>query len=88
MDYYQQSSSSGVCYSNLTKQGIESRLEELEVELNKIKTRITQQEMEIESIENLALRQRLQDILDRLLQEQDEKQREQYTLQELLKQAM
>lgn len=41
--------------------------------------------MKIENIENLALRQRFQDILDRLLQEQIDKENEKYDLLELLK---
>lgn len=66
---------------------IESRLDDLDVELADLKARRQQQELEIENLENLALRQRFQDILDRLLQEQLEKEQEQYDLQELLKHA-
>ncbi|KAK5639985.1 hypothetical protein RI129_010796 [Pyrocoelia pectoralis] len=56
------------------------------MELADLKTRRLQQEIEIENLENLALRQRFQDILDRLLQEQLEKEQEQCDLQQLLKQ--
>lgn len=60
-------------------------MEELEVELTELRNRRTQQEVKIENIENLALRQRFQDILDRLLQDQIEKENEKYDLMELLK---
>lgn len=64
---------------------IESRLEELHIELMDLRNRRQQQELEIENLENLALRQRFQDILDRLLQEQIEKEHEKFDLQEMLK---
>ncbi|EFA00911.1 transcription initiation factor TFIID subunit 7 [Tribolium castaneum] len=87
MDYYQQSSSN-ISYTeqNLSKSNILARLEELQLELDNLKMRRQHQEMEIENIENLALRQRFQNILDRLLQEQIEKEQEKYGLEELLKQ--
>lgn len=85
MDYYQQSSSN-VSYSeqNLPRNAIEARMDELDVELADLKARRQQQEMEIERIENQALRQRFQDILDRLMQEQMDKEQEQYELHEML----
>lgn len=88
MDYYQQSTSN-ISYSeqNLSKGSIMSRLDELQLELADLKIRRQQQEMEIENIENIALRQRFQNILDRLLQEQIEKEQEKYGLEELLKQS-
>lgn len=70
------------------KDNIELRLEELEMELADLKARRQQQELEIENIENIALRQRFQDILDRLLQEQLDKEHERYELRELLKQPL
>lgn len=45
-----------------------------------------EQELKIESIENLSLRQRFQANVERLLQEQIEKEHDVYQLQELLKQ--
>lgn len=53
-----------------------------------LKARRQEQEYEIETMENLALRQRFQDILDRLLQEQLEKEQEQDALQEALQELM
>ncbi|XP_022915644.1 transcription initiation factor TFIID subunit 7 [Onthophagus taurus] len=88
MDYYQQTPSIiNYTTQNLSKVGIEQRLEELEIELNDIKERQQQEEYKIENIENFALRQRFQDNVNRLLQDQMEKEQEQYELQELLKQA-
>lgn len=88
MEYYQQPPPS-VSYStqNLSRNNIESRLDEIELELADLKTKRQEQELKIEKIENLALRQRFQDILDGLLQEQMEKEQERYELQELLKQT-
>lgn len=83
LDYY---GTANMSYTNLTKANIENRLEELEMEMDKMRARRHQQELEIEGIENVALRQRLQDILDRLNQELYEKDREHQALQELLKQ--
>lgn len=48
----------------------------LQIELNELKTRRHQQELEIANIENIALRQRFQDILDNLLSEQLEKEQQ------------
>lgn len=89
MDYYHPPPPSNIQYStqNLSKSSIESRLEELDMELADLKNRRLQQEIEIENLENLALRQRFQDILDRLLQEQLDKEQEQYDLQQILKQG-
>ncbi|XP_018331888.1 transcription initiation factor TFIID subunit 7 [Agrilus planipennis] len=86
MDYYQQQPSVSYSTQPLSKESILTRLEELQAELADLKARRQQQELEIENIENIALRQRFQDILDRLLQEQIEKETEQYQLEELLKQ--
>ncbi|KAJ8933037.1 hypothetical protein NQ314_014277 [Rhamnusium bicolor] len=87
MDYYQQSTSS-ISYSesNLSKAGVHARIDEINSELADLKARRQQQEIKIENIENLALRQRFQDSLERLLQEQIEKEQERYDLSELLKQ--
>lgn len=88
MEYYQQPPPS-VSYStqNMSRHNIESRLDEIELELADLKTKRQEQELKIEKIENLALRQRFQGILDGLLQEQLEKEHERYDLQELLKQT-
>lgn len=64
-----------------------SRLEEIDVEITMLKVRRQQQEYKLNNIENFALRQRFQDILNRLMQELMEKEQEQYELQELLKQG-
>lgn len=87
VDYYQQPPPS-VSYTtqNLSRNNIEARLEGLELELADIKVKRMEQEAKIGNIENLALRQRFQDILDDLLQQQLEKEQERYELQELLKQ--
>lgn len=45
-------------------------------ELNELKARRQQQETELANIENSALRQRFQDILDNLLSEQLEKEQQ------------
>lgn len=88
MEYYQQpSSSASYSTQHLSRNNIEQRLEEIELELADLKTRRQEQEMKIDNIENLALRQRFQDILDGLLQDQMEKEQERYELQELLKQT-
>ncbi|KAL1509024.1 hypothetical protein ABEB36_003830 [Hypothenemus hampei] len=93
LDYYP--SSSNMTYSeqnvsfsnsNLTRDSVETKLDDLNSELNDIKTRRIEQEMKIESIENLALRQRFQSNVERLLQEQIEKEHDISQLQELLKQ--
>lgn len=88
INYYSHPSTS-ISYtdSNLTKANIEARLEEINTELSDLKAKLQQQEMKIEKIENHALRQRFQENLDRLLQEQLEKQQEQMDLMDLLKQT-
>ncbi|XP_065160535.1 transcription initiation factor TFIID subunit 7 [Atheta coriaria] len=86
MDFYN-SSSVPFTSMDLTKANIENRLEEIHKELAELKLRRQQQESEVENIENHALRQRFQDILITLYQEQLEKEREQQDLQELLKQV-
>ena len=48
----------------------------LQVELAELRTRRHDQEMEIDNIENIALKQRFQDILDNLLNEQLEKEQQ------------
>ncbi|KAG5891709.1 hypothetical protein JTB14_016092 [Gonioctena quinquepunctata] len=90
MDYYQQSNSS-MSYSEShfrtpeQKVNIQARVDEIEAELADLKAKRQQQEVKIENIENLALRQRFQDSLDSLLQEQIEKENERYDLMELMK---
>lgn len=85
MDFYQQSS---IPYpeQNLSRHNIIMRLEEIQVELAKLKMKRQQQEMEIENMENIGLKQRFQNIVDGLLQDQIEKEQEKYSLEELLKQ--
>ncbi|CAH1127300.1 unnamed protein product [Ceutorhynchus assimilis] len=94
VDYYGHSSSN-ITYSDqtlsfveptLNKDSIEAKLEDLTLELNDIKTRRVEQEMKIESIENLTLRQRFQSNVERLLQEQIEKEHDIYEMQDLMKQ--
>lgn len=68
----------------LSQEAIRARLEELRGELNELKVRRVQQEMEVANIENFALRQRFQEILDGLLQEQLDKEQEYQELSELL----
>lgn len=55
---------------------IQARLDELRSELNELRIRRSQQEMEVANIENIALRQRFQEILDGLIQEQLDKEQE------------
>nr|CAI5831126.1 unnamed protein product [Callosobruchus analis] len=62
--------------TNLSRSNIQARLDELEAEINDVKLKRQQQEIKIENIENLALRQRFQDKLEMLLQEQYEKEQE------------
>lgn len=64
---------------------IESRLEGLEIELAILRDRRQMEECKLENIENVNLRQRFQDMLDRLYQEQIDKEQEKYLLLELLK---
>lgn len=59
-----------------SKEAIKERLEVLGRELADFKIRRQQQEAEIGNIENMALRQRLQDIIDNLLTEQLQKEHE------------
>ena len=59
-----------------SKEAIKERMEALGKELTDLKTRRQQQETEIGNIENMALRQRLQDIIDNLLTEQLQKEHE------------
>nr|XP_023013480.1 transcription initiation factor TFIID subunit 7 [Leptinotarsa decemlineata] len=93
MDYYHHSTSS-MSYSEShfrtpeQKVNIQVRLDEIDAELADLKAKRQQQEVKIENIENLALRQRFQDSLDSLLQEQIEKENEKYDLLELLKQNL
>lgn len=60
-------------------------MEQLQAQLNELRTRRENHEMEIVNIENLTLRQRFQEILDNLLQELMEKEQEYQQLQEMLK---
>lgn len=87
VDYYGQSSSN-ISYSepNLTKATVETKLEALNLELNDIKSKRIQQEIKIENIENIALRQRFQENVERLMQDQIEKEHDIYEMQEILKQ--
>ncbi|KAF6204783.1 hypothetical protein GE061_018945 [Apolygus lucorum] len=68
----------------LTPDSIRARLEDLTRELADIRVRRDQQELEVSHIENHALRQRFQDILDSLLQQQLDKEQEFQELSELL----
>ncbi|EEB15287.1 transcription initiation factor TFIID subunit, putative [Pediculus humanus corporis] len=68
-----------------SKEAIKERMEALGKELTDLKTRRQQQETEIGNIENMALRQRLQDIIDNLLTEQLQKEHEYEELKKLLK---
>ncbi|CAG2059208.1 unnamed protein product [Timema podura] len=68
----------------MSRGSIQSRLNELEHQLLELRHRRQQQELEIANIENYALRQRFQDILDHLLTEQLEKEQEYQELTSLL----
>lgn len=68
----------------LTNEDIHARLDELRGELNELRIRRSQQEMEVANIENIALRQRFQEILDGLIQEQLDKEQEFQELSQLL----
>lgn len=75
-------------YSSPTQQmstnEIRSRMDALQQQLTDLRVRRHQQELEITNIENYALRQRFQEILDNLLQEQLEKEQEYQELSSLL----
>ncbi|KAJ8983873.1 hypothetical protein NQ317_000909 [Molorchus minor] len=88
IDYCQQPGPS-ISFSdiNLSRVNIQARIDEINTEIADLKARRQQQEMKIENIENLALRQRFQENLERLLQEQIEKEQERYDLADLLKQV-
>lgn len=64
----------GSCF--IDTENIRARMETLQMELAELKARRHQQELEIANIENLALRQRFQHILDNLLTEQLEKEQQ------------
>ncbi|KRT79844.1 hypothetical protein AMK59_8336 [Oryctes borbonicus] len=89
-DYYrqkqQQQSMLNYSSQHLSKVNIEARLEELDIELTILKERRQIEECKLESIENVNLRQRFQDMLERLFQDQLEKEQEKFLLLELLKQ--
>lgn len=86
IDFYN-SSPSSIPYSNqnLSRSAIERRLEDLQMDLEQLKMRCCQHETDIENSDNLNLRQRLQDIRDRCIQDQLQKEQEIFDLQELLK---
>ncbi|XP_014252091.1 transcription initiation factor TFIID subunit 7 [Cimex lectularius] len=63
---------------------IRARVDQLQKDLADLKERRNQQEMEVANIENHALRQRFQDLLDNLLQQQLEKEQEYQYLTDLL----
>ncbi|XP_075226917.1 TATA-box binding protein associated factor 7 [Lycorma delicatula] len=69
---------------NMSASSIQARMETLQQQLSDLRVRRHQQELEIANIENLALRQRFQDILDNLLQEQLDKEQEYQELSQLL----
>ncbi|KAK9511515.1 hypothetical protein O3M35_000154 [Rhynocoris fuscipes] len=70
--------------AHMTADEIRARLEELQREMAELKVRREQQELDMANIENLTLRQRFQDILDSLLQQQLEKDQEYQELSMLL----
>lgn len=70
--------------SDMPRENIRARLEILEKELTDLRNRRQQQELEIANIENQALRQRFQDILDNLLTEMLEKEQEYQELTSLM----
>ncbi|XP_063974870.1 transcription initiation factor TFIID subunit 7 [Diachasmimorpha longicaudata] len=61
---------------SMTKDSVQSRLEQLHSELRELRHRREQQEAEISNIENLKLRQRFQEILDNLLAQEAQKMQE------------
>lgn len=60
----------------ISKEILKDRMKILEKELADLRARRQQQELEVANIENMALRQRFQDILDNLLSEQMQKEQE------------
>lgn len=85
--YIKQESSYSMYNMNnpIPKEKIYERMEQLQVELADLRVSREQKESEIVNIENLTLQQRFKDILDNLLQELLEKEREYQQLQEMLK---
>ncbi|XP_039291308.1 transcription initiation factor TFIID subunit 7 isoform X3 [Nilaparvata lugens] len=70
--------------SHLSISEIQAKLEVLQQQLSDLAVRRHQQEVEIANIENMALRQRFQEILDSLLQQQLEKEHKYQELMQLL----
>uniref|UniRef100_R4FNG6 Putative transcription initiation factor tfiid subunit n=2 Tax=Rhodnius TaxID=13248 RepID=R4FNG6_RHOPR len=70
--------------TQMTPDEIRARLEELQREMAELRIRRDQQELDMANIENLTLRQRFQDILDSLLQQQLDKDQEYQELTLLL----
>lgn len=68
----------------MSRAGIRAQLDVLQQQLADLRNRRQQQELEIANIENYALRKRFQDILDKLLVEQMEKEQEYQDLTVLL----
>ncbi|XP_044728509.1 transcription initiation factor TFIID subunit 7 [Chrysoperla carnea] len=83
-DSMKMESESSNVFSGLTKEQILSKISDLETQLTDLRQQQQQQEMELSTIENQALRQRFQDINNRLLQEMYEKENNLRTLQSLL----
>ncbi|XP_012284567.1 transcription initiation factor TFIID subunit 7 [Orussus abietinus] len=61
---------------SISKDSLQARLETLHMELNELRQRRQQQELEIANIENFKLRQRFQEILDNLLTQEMQKEQE------------
>ncbi|KAK7604634.1 hypothetical protein V9T40_005820 [Parthenolecanium corni] len=70
--------------SESTNENLRNKMNVLQAELNELKARRQQQEIELANIENSALRQRFQDILDNLLSEQLEKEQQYQELASML----
>ncbi|XP_063233786.1 transcription initiation factor TFIID subunit 7 [Bacillus rossius redtenbacheri] len=70
--------------NQLSRAHVQARLADLEQQLAELRVRRQQQELEIAGMENYALRQRFQDILDSLLSEQLEKEQEYQELTSLM----
>ncbi|XP_074651126.1 transcription initiation factor TFIID subunit 7-like [Tubulanus polymorphus] len=66
---------------------LEMKLSELGQQLQELKEQRQKQEAEISAIDNLALRQRFQDVLDELIHEEQEKQKEYELLAAMLNQV-